>query len=151
VSYDDLLATFWTAHSPTHASFSRQYRSAVFYATDEQRMLAEESKESVESRLGVRLHTEIEPLGIFYRAEGYHQKYYLRAHRRLMSEFAAMYPVEDEFVDSTAAARVNGFVSGYGAQETLAAEIDLYGLSVAGRAELEQAACRLGGRFKCVT
>jgi peptide-methionine (S)-S-oxide reductase len=142
---------FWDAHSPVDPAFSRQYRSAVFVAGDEQRTFAEASKAIAEARLGVKVHTAIEPLSRFHLAEAYHQKYYLRGHSALVREFAAMYPSEEGLVASTAAARVNGFVSGYGTPGLLAEEIGSYGLTPGGRAEVERAARRHGGRFRCGT
>lgn len=78
ISYEELLAEFWAQHSPTRPSRSRQYASAIFYADEEQRRAAEESKRRMESRLGVTLHTDIVPLERFYLAEEYHQHYYAK-------------------------------------------------------------------------
>lgn len=50
----------------------------------------------------------------FYRAEAYHQKYRLRSRRDLMDEFRARFGTDQALVDSTAAARVNGWLDGYG-------------------------------------
>ena len=46
-----------------------------------------------------------------------------------MKEFEAMYPSDDDFANSTAAARVNGYLDGYGTPETLWKELDSLGLS----------------------
>ncbi|MGO9118422.1 MAG: hypothetical protein ACLQPD_12555 [Desulfomonilaceae bacterium] len=46
-----------------------------------------------------------------------------------MEEFNAMYPSDDDFVNSTAAARVNGYLDGYGTTESLGTELDSLGLS----------------------
>jgi peptide-methionine (S)-S-oxide reductase len=46
-----------------------------------------------------------------------------------MKEFNAMYPNDDDFMNSTAAARLNGYLDGYGTLELLQAELDSYGLS----------------------
>jgi peptide-methionine (S)-S-oxide reductase len=73
--------------------------------------------------------TELIPAGEFYRAEDYHQKYRLRQDSELMKEFKAVYPSEKDFVDSTAAARVNGYLAGYGTAESLEKEQDSLGLS----------------------
>lgn len=73
--------------------------------------------------------TEILPAGTFYRAEAYHQKYRLRQDSALMKEFTAIYPADRDFVDSTAAARVNGYLDGYGTAESLEQEQDSLGLS----------------------
>ncbi len=56
-----------------------QYRSAVYYATDEQKVAAEASREAYQARLHAagygEITTEILPLGEFYYAEDYHQQY----------------------------------------------------------------------------
>jgi len=62
-------------------------------------------------------------------AEDYHQKYYLRGVGLLMEEMKAMYPQERQFVDSTTAARLNGYVGGFGTLEQLEGELESFGLS----------------------
>ena len=118
---------FWTAHNPVTPSFSRQYRSAIFFHDDEQRRLAETSRKRRQEK--GRIYTDIEPLSEFYPAEDYHQKYYLRSVGLLMEELKARYPQERQFVDSTAAARLNGYVGGYGTLEQLEVELKSFGLS----------------------
>jgi methionine-S-sulfoxide reductase len=135
VSYSQLLEIFWDDHSPTRRSWSRQYRSAIFFHDETQKRLALASKERLEVHTGRPVFTEIEPAGEFYRAEDYHQKYRLR-HHRLMDEFRAMYPDERLFVDSTAVARVNGYVAGHGSLAALQAELAVLGLSTAGQGAL---------------
>jgi peptide-methionine (S)-S-oxide reductase len=139
----------WADHWPVHPAFSRQYRSAVFVADDAQRAAAEASLACGQERSRARLYAAIEPLDRFYLAEDYHQKYYLRGYEGLAAEFTAMYPSEADLVDSTAVARANGFVSGYGTPELLAAEIDTYGLSTEGRGDLLGLARAVGARFRC--
>jgi peptide-methionine (S)-S-oxide reductase len=70
---------------------------------------------------------------MFYPAEAYHQKYGLRSEKEIMREFSSFYPADHQFVASTAAARVNGYVSGEGTTAELEAELDSLGLSEAGR------------------
>ena len=53
-----------------------------------------------------------------------------------MKEFTAMYPHEGEFINSTAAARVNGYLAGYGTYENLLAEVGSLGLSPEGSKKL---------------
>jgi peptide-methionine (S)-S-oxide reductase len=118
---------FWSAHNPGAPSFSRQYRSAIFFHDDEQRRLAEETKKRQQKK--GRIYTDIEPLSEFYVAEDYHQKYYLRSVGVLMEELRARYPQERQFIDSTAAARLNGYVGGYGTPEQLEGELESFGLS----------------------
>lgn len=129
ISYEELLDVFWKSHNPQHQSWSRQYISAIFYHSQEQERLAEETKKRIEERLGVKVATKILPASVFYRAEDYHQKYALRRHGQFLKELKSVYPQDDELVDSTAAARVNAYVSGHGTVEELQADIDTLGLS----------------------
>lgn len=84
ISVDKLLEVFWATHDPTTPNrqgndIGTQYRSAIYYTTDEQRKIAEESKKKMEQS-GVlqdkNIVTEIAPLKNFYTAEEYHQNYY---------------------------------------------------------------------------
>ena len=72
-------------------------------------------------------------LDVFTPAELYHQKFYLQADRLLMSELFNGDPGLDDLMNSTAAARINGYISGYGSIDTLKKEIESYGLSDEGR------------------
>ena len=83
VSYDELLAAFWTSHDPTQLNrqgndVGTQYRSVIFYHNDEQRRLAEEYKKKLtdEKAYTGPVVTEIAPFTKFYKAEDYHQNYY---------------------------------------------------------------------------
>jgi hypothetical protein len=113
VSYNDLLEIFWKSHDPGSRSWSRQYRSVIFYHGEEQKRLALESKKAEEAGIG-KVYTEILPAAAFYRAEDYHQKYYLRQRPDLLRELQTVYPGEKALVDSTAAARINGYLAGSG-------------------------------------
>jgi peptide-methionine (S)-S-oxide reductase len=84
VSYEQLLKTFFEAHDPTQGmrqgnDVGTQYRSGVYYYTDEQRKAAEAAKASYETALKARglgpVTTEILPAPEFYFAEDYHQQY----------------------------------------------------------------------------
>jgi peptide-methionine (S)-S-oxide reductase len=83
LSYDELLTVFWHTHNPTTknrqgADVGTQYRSAIFYHSDEQKEVARQSKkETDQSDLwNDTIVTEIEPLDVFYEAEADHQNYY---------------------------------------------------------------------------
>jgi hypothetical protein len=130
------LAIFWQEHDPTNRAWSRQYMSAIFYHDETQQKLALETKTPEESRRNKKIQTEILSFDRFYLAEDYHQKYQLRQRRQLMTEFKAIYSRNIDFVNSTAAARVNGYVGGHGKPEEITANIDSLGLSTAGRKRL---------------
>lgn len=136
ISYKDLLFVFWQSHDPTYKPWSRQYMSAIFYHNDEQRRLALETKALEENQRTRKIHTDIMPFEKFYLAEDYHQKYELRRYKDLMKEFKAMYPRDIDFVNSTAAARINGYVGGHGKPQDYEAAIENLGLSAAGRERL---------------
>ena len=136
ISYGQLLGVFWGSHDATAFAFSRQYQSIIFFHNEEQQRLANQSKQQEEAKLGSKITTEIIPFSAFYQAEDYHQKYYLRQIPELMADFRAMYPNATKFINSTAAARVNGYIGGHGAAETLQKELASYGLSPTGTQRL---------------
>jgi peptide-methionine (S)-S-oxide reductase len=133
VSYETLLDIFWKNHTPGARSYSRQYAAFIFYHNKIQMKAAIESLERVKKRIKGPIYTEIVPASTFYPAEAYHQKHGLRSEKVLMQEFRSFYPDDNNFVASTAAARVNGYVSGYGTLAELDMELASFGLSEAGR------------------
>jgi len=83
VSYEKLLAHYWRTVDPTvkdrqFCDHGSQYRSAIFVRNDEERKLAEASKQQVEAELKVPIYTQIAQAGPFYAAEEYHQDFYLK-------------------------------------------------------------------------
>ena len=129
ITYEELLDVFWNNHNPASRWFSRQYAGSVFVHDEEQRKVAEETKAREAEERGRAIHTEIADYTRFWRAEDYHQKYRLRHVKDLWEAFNAMYPDFDDLVDSTAAARVNGYAGGHGTLEQLEDEIGRLGLS----------------------
>lgn len=82
VKYEDLLKVFWDNHDPTQLNrqgpdHGSQYRSAIFYHTPEQKMIAEKSKADLEAskKYNKPIVTEITPASSYYMAEDYHQQY----------------------------------------------------------------------------
>ena len=65
-----------------------------------------------------------------------------------MAEFNNIYPNYDNFVDSTAAARINGYLYGFGTYENLQAEVDSLGLSAATKEMLLGLMRKRDKRFK---
>lgn len=85
VSYEQLLEAFWSGHNPTTLNrqgpdVGSQYRSAIFCHTSEQQAAAEASKLALTNanRFGRPIVTQIVPAAPFYRAEEYHQKYFVK-------------------------------------------------------------------------
>lgn len=92
ISYSELLDVFWRNVNPTDpggqfADRGSQYKTAIFYHSEEQRRLAEESKKTLDEsgRFQDPVVTEILPLGPFYRAEEYHQDYYRKQASRFQT------------------------------------------------------------------
>ncbi len=82
VHYEDLLNLFWACHNPTTPNrqgpdVGTQYRSVIFFHTEEQEQLAVSSKEKIEQKVIFQnpIVTTILPAQTFYRAEEYHQQY----------------------------------------------------------------------------
>src|SRR5262249_23183984 len=81
--HEKLLDVFWHNIDPLakdrqFCDHGDQYRSAIFYHGDEQRALAEVSKAAVAKRFKQPIATAIVPAGPFYKAEEYHQDYYVK-------------------------------------------------------------------------
>ena len=86
ISFTDLLDIFWRIHDPSSLNrqgpdIGTQYRSAIFYHDEDQRMAAEKSKQALVNRLQKGVVTEIVAVGPFYPAEAYHQ-HYLKKQKR---------------------------------------------------------------------
>jgi peptide-methionine (S)-S-oxide reductase len=145
VSYEELLEIFWDSHNPTRRSWSKQYMAAIFYHNDAQKAAALASKAGQAVKRNSQILTDVLPATTFYLAEDYHQKYMLRHTPELMAEYSAIYPNPKDFVNSTAAARVNGYVSGYGSIDQLQAELTELGLSAQGEQHLLKLARRYYG------
>jgi peptide-methionine (S)-S-oxide reductase len=84
IDLDKILGTFFEVHDPTQGmrqgnDVGTQYRSAIYYTSDEQRVAAEAAKAAFGETLGRlgygQVTTEIAPVGAFYYAEPYHQQY----------------------------------------------------------------------------
>jgi peptide-methionine (S)-S-oxide reductase len=83
ISFDELLEVFWKTHDPTTLNqqggdVGTQYRSGIFYHTEEQKTIAEKYKMELDKSGAYNnpIVTEITPFAIFYPAENYHQQYF---------------------------------------------------------------------------
>ena len=140
VSYQQLVDTFFQHHKPIGAAWKRQYMSAAFYHNEDQLTTLEKSMEREAITLGRKLFTALFPYQHFYLAEDRHQKYKLQRQPGILAEIRERYPSFGELVNATAAARLNGFLYGYGKREELEGKQELFGLSAeSSRILLEQA------------
>ena len=83
ISFEQILRIFFNMHDPTTlnrqgADVGTQYRSAIFYHNEEQKVVAEQVIQELSSKnvWGAPIVTEVVPLNKFYPAEDYHQKYF---------------------------------------------------------------------------
>lgn len=131
ITYNELLDIFWDSHDPTRKSFfrDRQYMSLLMYHNDSQKQEAFASKRKWEQTLGRSIQTEFTPDAVFYPAEDYHQKYFLKRFKKGTASLQTLYPTEEAFRDATITARLNGFVRGRGSMTTLKNEIKTWGWS----------------------
>lgn len=100
----------------------------LFYENEQQRQVATHEKEHMEERYG-KIHTTVTALDVFYLAEDYHQKYYLQYEQSIAVEYRKYYPDFQGFIDSTATAKVNGYIAGYGKLPKLLIDLPKFGLS----------------------
>ena len=84
ISYESLLKTFWEDHDPTQGmrqgnDMGTQYRSGIYYSSEEEKEIIAETKQKYQSELDLNgfgsITTEVKEAGIFYYAEHYHQQY----------------------------------------------------------------------------
>ena len=134
ISYDRLLEVFLDSHDPGAAAWSRQYRAAVFAHGSAQEQAALAALARWSARTGRAARTVVEPAGRFHVAEDYHQKHLVQRRPELTAAFRRAYPRFDDFVASTAAARVNGHLGGYLGRAAVEAELSALGLSRPGSA-----------------
>jgi peptide-methionine (S)-S-oxide reductase len=83
VSYEKLLAYYWRTVDPTvrnrqFCDTGEQYRTAIFVNNEAERKLAEASKDKVAAELKQPIYTQIVQAGPFYKAEDYHQDFYIK-------------------------------------------------------------------------
>jgi peptide-methionine (S)-S-oxide reductase len=88
ISYDELLMVFFANHDPTTPNrqgpdVGTQYRSAVFFYSPEQESAAKDVIERLQPRVSRKIVTEITPASAFWKAEEYHQKYYVKCGLRM--------------------------------------------------------------------
>lgn len=124
IPYEELLRTFWQNHYPNRGNYKgRQYISLIRYRGQEQRGAINKVKKEMEKGLGEAIETDIATFEDFTLADARHQKYYLKRYPHTLEQLQDLLPKPEHLVDSTFAARLNGFVKGYGKLRLLKDEI----------------------------
>jgi len=137
LSYEAVLKVFWRNHYPNRDEYKgRQYISLLHYHTKGQHAAVQKVKSEMEAELGESIETEIGPYQGFVLAEPRHQKYYLKRYPKAMDQLKDLYPNEALLVNSTFAARLNGFAKGFGSRAALVEEIAGWKMDESGRNKL---------------
>lgn len=111
ISYSQLLNLFWNNHEYGLTKLiKRQYMSLILYHDDEQRILAEKSRDCLQREKNEKFVTEISPFRKFYPAEDYHQKYRLQQHPWLLESIGLK--SNEQLRAWPLAAKLNGFLAG---------------------------------------
>lgn len=125
LSYQKILQHFWQNHYPNRDNYKgRQYISLLYYHSESQMEAIQAIKREMEQALGEAIETEIQPYVRFTMAEERHQKYYFKGYPKALAQLQDLYPSPEILVNSTFAARLNGFVKGYGKRAEIIAEIE---------------------------
>jgi len=131
LTYAALVDEIWRNRNGGRSYGGTQYREALFCATEDQAAIAR-------ARVGDKAPVIVG--APFYRAEDYHQKYRLRREPLLLAELATYTP--RELVDSTLAARLNGYAAGHGSPAHLDADLARFALSPPASARVAQLVTR---------
>ncbi|HSJ38018.1 MAG TPA: peptide-methionine (S)-S-oxide reductase MsrA [Planococcus sp. (in: firmicutes)] len=124
ISYEEILSEFWLNHYPNRGNYKgRQYISLLRYHGDRQKEAIDGVKREMEKKLGESIETDIAAFDNFTLADERHQKYYLKRYPNTLEQLQDLFPKPEHLVDSTFAARLNGFVKGYGKMQGLKNEI----------------------------
>ncbi|USB33552.1 peptide-methionine (S)-S-oxide reductase MsrA [Paenibacillus sp. YPG26] len=125
VSYEDILRIFWNHHNPVNINDykGRQYQSLVLYHNEQQRNAAGQVIREMELEGRAKPDTEVSLCVKFYPAETRHQKYYLHRYPDAVEKLSFVYPSQEELLNSTLAARLNGLAKGYANMAQIKQEI----------------------------
>lgn len=128
ISFKQLLDLFWNNHEYGLCTvIKRQYMSLILYHDEEQKQIAEQSREEEQKKRAPEvIRTEIAPKKNFYPAEDYHQKYRLQGHRDLCGTLS----LDSKLLqNSYVATKLNGYLAGIGGLEQFKCEVEEMGLT----------------------
>lgn len=137
ISFKEILFHFWRNHYPNRDQYKgQQYVSSLRYHDGQQLQMINQVKVEMEQELGELIETEITPLDHFTLAELRHQKYYLKRYPTVLEQLHSLYPSEESLINSTFAARINGFIKGFGTRDQIVTEIQSWQMSEDARQQL---------------
>ncbi|KAF7989571.1 hypothetical protein HCN44_008245 [Aphidius gifuensis] len=111
ISFNQLLSLFWNNHEyGLTTKIKTQYASLILYHDDEQKLLAEKSKDHLQNKTKEHFTTVIKPFECFHPAEDYHQKYRLQSHTWLLQSIGEI--TSENLQTSTLAAKLNSYIAG---------------------------------------
>ncbi|MDE4085522.1 peptide-methionine (S)-S-oxide reductase [Planococcus maritimus] len=125
IHFEEIVREFWRSHYPNRDAYKgRQYISLMFWQSEQQKYIIEKLKKEKELELNEPVETEIRLFDSFTEAEERHQKYYLKRYPKALEQLAELYPDATLLTQSTFAARLNGFVKGFGSRQRVLEEIN---------------------------
>jgi peptide-methionine (S)-S-oxide reductase len=136
VTFEQLLKIFWESHDECGRTWSSQYKAVLWTHGKAQAQVARASAAAQVKARGKKLTTLVAEAPRFWIAEDYHQKYNARRHGGLLSAVLGAKHTEKALRESTAVARINGWVAGHGSKEQILSESKALGFSAAARKEL---------------
>jgi len=123
ISYEELVDIFWSSHDSTYPNCS-QYGSICFYHDDEQKEIAERTRDEEQKKHRRKLQTRVEACPRFWLAEDYHQKYTLQQYDDIMA--ILKFKDNKEMTDSPLATKLNGYLCGHGQLSDALTELAQY-------------------------
>lgn len=148
--FPELLQHFLRWHQPAKPAWKRDYASAIIVQNEQQYALAREVLAGWKQQHRQKPQTLLLPFHPFFPAEKRQQKYYLRKQPALMEEVRPLFFSFEAFARSTAAARLNSFLAGYGDSESMERALSQLNLPEKTKNRLiEKATLRENGSFSC--
>lgn len=124
IAYEDLIDLFLASISSGSIPHKRQYARAIFPTTEAQELVARRKLEGIDGTHASASGVELIPGAKFHSAEMYHQKFYLQGVQAIFAELRRTFPDPWALIDSHVAARLNGYLGGFGDIEEFEAEVD---------------------------
>lgn len=138
ISYEDLVEIFFAKHNETLKPYDVRVKSLIFYRNDEQKRVAERILERIRSEApeDEYVYTELKSFEVLYLAEDEHQNRSLKLEPSIYNEIKQMYETEENILNSILAAKLNGYIYGYGSPEGALELLEKSGLSEPSRLRL---------------